>query len=790
VKGLLRTLAGADSDWLHRLKTLAGADSDRLHRLKTLAGADSDRLHRLRRHWLFATLLALGVALRVLVSVAYRPAIFYIDSLATYVPAVRTLDPNGQNPIGYVLLLLKPVLAIGDFTAVVAIQHLLGLGMAVTTYAFLVHKGAWRWLSALATGPILLDAYQVQIEHNIMADSLFQAMLVAALALLAWRDRPGWRTVAVAGLLLGAAVTARTVGEVMLVPAVLYLLLAPRGTCGAKPEAAGRGWRARAALSGLMVVCFAVPVVAYAGYNYVWTDRYGPARFSVSAVSGNALYGRTATFADCTGLDLPAEERRLCPTQPASQRLGPDWWAHDPASPAAALQANPPAGRTTDQVLSSFSRRIIRHQPLDFARAVLADAVRVFAWQRTDGPDTGYPPVSRWQFQESYPIFEGIVSVDTVAQVSGEYGGGRPTAVEPLAKGLRWYQLHGGYTPGPAVALAVLVALAGCAFARRRPVAAPARAAAALYLTSGVLVLLAAAVFEFSWRYQLPGYVLLPAAGVLGLTALLRREPRPPFPQPADRAAIAEFREVSFPDVVVLIAAYNEGATIGPVLDSVPPTCLGLPIATLVVVDGATDDTADVARAHGAYTCAVPVNRGQGAALRLGYHLARAGGCRYIVTTDADGQYDMAELPRLLEPLVDGKADFVTGSRRLGANESTDRVRRLGTRVFAWLVSVLGGHRVTDTSFGFRAMRAEVTARVTLDQPQYQSAELLVGVLSQGYRVAERPMTMRRRGAGRSKKGNNLLYGWRYGRVVLTTWWRERKITRSSSTNLTRNIAA
>jgi hypothetical protein len=150
----------------------------------------------------------------------------------------------------------------------------------------------------------------------------------------------------------------------------------------------------------------------------------------------------------------------------------------------------------------------------------------------------------------------------------------------------------------------------------------------------------------------------------------------------------------------------------------------------------------------------------------------------------------MAELPRLLQPLVDGEADFVTGSRRLGANESADPVRRLGTRVFAWLVSVLGGHRVTDTSFGFRAMRAEVTGQVTLDQPQYQSAELLVGVLSQGYRVVERPMTMRRRGGGRSKKGNNLVYGWRYARVVFATWWRERKITRSSSTNLTRNIAA
>ena len=272
----------------------------------------------LRRHWLFAGLLGLGVLLRVLVCVAYRPAIFYIDSMATYVPAVKTLDPTGQNPIGYVFLLLKPVLAVGDFTAVAVVQHLLGVGMALVTYALLVHKGAWRWLAAVATTPILLDAYQLQIEHNIMSDPLFQAMLVAALALLAWPRRPGWPAVAAAGLLLGAAVSVRTVGQVLVVPAVLYLLLV------------GGTWRARAALAGLVAVCFALPVVGYATYHYVWSDRDGQGRFSVSSSNGNALYGRVATFADCTGLDLPAYERPLCPTQPAGQRLGPDWWAHDP----------------------------------------------------------------------------------------------------------------------------------------------------------------------------------------------------------------------------------------------------------------------------------------------------------------------------------------------------------------------------------------------------------------------------------------------------------------------------
>jgi len=71
-------------------------------------------------------------------------------------------------------------------------------------------------------------------------------------------------------------------------------------------------------------------------------------------------------------------------------------------------------------------------------------------------------------------------------------------------------------------------------------------------------------------------------------------------------------------------------------------------------------------------------------------------------------------------------------------------------------------------------MRAEVTAAVTLEQPQYQSSELLISTLANGFRVLELPMVMRVRANGRSKKGNNLVYGSRYTRVVLRTWWRER----------------
>jgi hypothetical protein len=72
-------------------------------------------------------------------------------------------------------------------------------------------------------------------------------------------------------------------------------------------------------------------------------------------------------------------------------------------------------------------------------------------------------------------------------------------------------------------------------------------------------------------------------------------------------------------------------------------------------------------------------------------------------------------------------------------------------------------------------MRAEVTATVRQEQVQYQTSELLIGAIYQGYRIAERPTVMHRRTAGESKKGTNVLYGFRYARVIVATWWRERR---------------
>jgi glycosyltransferase involved in cell wall biosynthesis len=263
--------------------------------------------------------------------------------------------------------------------------------------------------------------------------------------------------------------------------------------------------------------------------------------------------------------------------------------------------------------------------------------------------------------------------------------------------------------------------------------------------------------------------------------SLPARSPDPSSGEPendVDAAAVAAFDAehagLRLPPVVVVIAAYDEEDGVGDVVRGIPAQLAGLPARALVVVDGASDATAVRARAAGALVCDVPVNRGQGAALRLGYLLARRGGARYIATTDADGQYEAADLERVLAPVVDGRADFVSGSRVLGAALTSDRTRRAGVTVFARLISVLTGQRITDPANGLRAMRAEVAAAVRLDQPQYQAAELLIGAIAAGARVAEVPTTMHDRAAGATKKGRNLAYGIRFGRVVLGTWWRER----------------
>ena len=252
-----------------------------------------------------------------------------------------------------------------------------------------------------------------------------------------------------------------------------------------------------------------------------------------------------------------------------------------------------------------------------------------------------------------------------------------------------------------------------------------------------------------------------------------------------ERGAAQAFLSVHPPGLgaplAIVIPAYNEEPTVAGVVSEIPRSAAGLKTEVIVVVDGARDATASRAAGAGALVCDEPVNRGQGAALKLGYWLARARGAQVIATIDADGQYEPEEIARVVQPILDGEADFVSGSRRLGAELTTDRVRHLGVLVFGALISVLVRHRITDPACGIRAMRSEVTGAVVLEQPQYQASELMISAALHGYRLGEVPTTMRDRGAHATgtKKGGNFGYGVRFARAALRTWMRDRKAART-----------
>ncbi|HEY5427948.1 MAG TPA: glycosyltransferase family 2 protein [Solirubrobacteraceae bacterium] len=254
--------------------------------------------------------------------------------------------------------------------------------------------------------------------------------------------------------------------------------------------------------------------------------------------------------------------------------------------------------------------------------------------------------------------------------------------------------------------------------------------------------------------------------------------------QPVERGAAEAFLAQHPPGagapVAIIIPAYNEEPTVADVIAEIPDEVAGLQTEVIVVVDGAKDATAARAAQAGGLVCDVPANRGQGAALRLGYWLARVRGAQVIVTIDADGQYETEEIGRVVEPILAGQADFVSGSRRLGTELTTDATRHAGVIVFGALISVLVRQRITDPACGLRAMRSELTGVVTLEQPQYQASELMISAALNGFRLAEVPTTMRDRGqhATGTKKGGNFGYGVRFARAAVHTWWRDRTAAR------------
>jgi hypothetical protein len=448
----------------------------------------------LSRHWLFAAALVPAIVLRAIAMFGFRWALWFNDSYQYLQFTTGGFRPDPTRPSGYsvYLRLLGPL---HSFAVVTVSQHLLGVGIAVMIYALLVHRFMIApWLATLAALPALYDAYQIQLEHLLMADTPFAFLVTAAITIVMWRPRPSVTRAAVAGLLLGLAAVTRSVGLPLLVIVAAYLLIR---RVGLRVVAAA-------------IIASAVPVGGYALWFHAWYQQY-----ALSDSTGIFLYARVMAFADCSKFSPPADEKALCTSVPPDRRMvSQDYiWVLD-----APLRRFPPPefSPLTNLLAKGFATRAIEAQPLDYARVVWADTWRSFAWKRQVFPD----PITYGEY-----VFASASHGPARAPATGHGfgkrfsvphytdGSGITHVVAPYAGIMRAYQRY-VFLPGTVLGVLLAIGLAGIAIAWRRlggEILLP-------WAVAAVMIVAPAATAEFDYRYLLPAvpFACLAAAMVFG----------------------------------------------------------------------------------------------------------------------------------------------------------------------------------------------------------------------------------------------------------------------------------
>ncbi len=199
-------------------------------------------------------------------------------------------------------------------------------------------------------------------------------------------------------------------------------------------------------------------------------------------------------------------------------------------------------------------------------------------------------------------------------------------------------------------------------------------------------------------------------------------------------------------NVVAVIPAYNEGTTIGSVVTETAPYV----DEVVVVDDGSTDDTADIARDHGAAVVTHIVNTGVGGAVRTGYQYAIRHGYDFVAQVDGDGQHDPSYLPDLLAVAEDN--DMVIGSRYLNESiEDYSLIRRAGINFFTSVVNTLGGINITDVTSGYRIYRVSMLEEIMHRSDKHWAVEQTLQAANNDYRIKELSVEMPTRDEGASQ---------------------------------------
>lgn len=220
--------------------------------------------------------------------------------------------------------------------------------------------------------------------------------------------------------------------------------------------------------------------------------------------------------------------------------------------------------------------------------------------------------------------------------------------------------------------------------------------------------------------------------------------------------------------LAVVVPAKDEERTIGELVDRVNEVEVpGHELRVFVVDDGSMDRTSEKARAKGATIVLHPRNRGLGAAVRTGLRAAVAAGATAVAYLDADLEYYPEDIPRLVEPVLAGRSDYVLGSRFQGGVEGMKLHRKLGNYVFTALLVLLARRFMTDGQTGMRAFSREAARSAEIIHDYNYAQVLTLDLLQKGYRMEEVPIRYRVREHGES------FIRWSYPARVLPAIWRE-----------------
>jgi hypothetical protein len=434
---------------------------------------------------LFLVLIAAGLVLRVMVALAYRPLLPLLKDASMYVERGATWTPAGSfHPFLYPML-LKPFVALGELFWVAWLQHLAALAMAVLLYVLMRRLAVPPPLGALGVVPILLDGYQLNIEHQIMSETFCQLFAVLGVVILAWRERPPATAVAGAGGCIALSGLTRFPGLAVIVAAAAYVLVRKLG------------WLR----IGALALGFLLPLLAYG----IWF-RTQSGSTGITNRNGFFLYGRVVSFADCNEVRVPRSLRVFCPRpgtldpdMPGLFTSGlPDDVRRDPANNSRALE---------------FSRRMIAAKPTAYLGAVMADFAEYLG---ATPPFEREPGALKWLFKDALKKERQVLAPATDIALTFDVDPG-------IASFLGRYQ-RVAWLYGPALGAYLLLGILGGVLGWKSNGEGSPAPEALLLTLAAIGVLLFPPVFAvYHVRYVLPGLPFIGAAGAVGATALLHR---------------------------------------------------------------------------------------------------------------------------------------------------------------------------------------------------------------------------------------------------------------------------